>query len=38
MRIFVKLSNSLVIGCYKIFTISSDKFDRKGNIGKTFWR
>ena len=37
MRIFVKLTSSLVISS-KIFKISSDKLDRKRNIGKIFWR
>ena len=37
MRIFVKLCVSLVIAI-KIFTTSSNKLDRKEDIGKIFWR
>ena len=33
MRIFVKLSSSLVISY-----LSTDKWDRKKNIGKFIWR
>ena len=33
--IFVKLSSSLA---FNIFTISSDKSNRKKDIGKIFWR
>ena len=35
MMIFVKLSSSLA---FNIFTTSSDKPNRKKNIGKIFWR